>query len=225
MTADPVRLIETMCVEPGHRIPLLSGHLARLRASCTTLGYDWPGDGLVADLHRHAAALDARLAHRLRLLVGPERSYAIETAVLPPTQGPVTLRLSDAPLKADPFWLRHKTTQRPWYTAAQRWLDDHPDYFDIVFCNEDDALCEGSRTNVYVRDGSGGWLTPPLENGILPGVKRQALLDAGQVRVAALSRRDFLAAPSIRVSNALRGWLDARLDTNAEAGTAPIMSR
>jgi len=223
VSAEPVRLIETMRVDPGNRITLLQGHLARLRASCTALGYDWPGEAMIAALQAHGAALDARCTHRLRLLVGPKGSYSIDTTVLPPTPEPVTLRLSPEPLKADPFWLRHKTTHRPWYAAAQQWLDAHPACFDIVFCNEGDGLCEGTRTNVYVRDGSGNWLTPLLENGALPGVQRQALLDAGRVREAALTRNDFLAAPSIRVSNALRGWLDACIEPRMDPGMHPIM--
>jgi branched-subunit amino acid aminotransferase/4-amino-4-deoxychorismate lyase len=223
MTDEPVSLIETMRVDPGNRITLLEGHLTRLHASCTALGYDWPGDDLIAAVQRHGAALDAGSTHRLRLLVGTLRSYSIETSALAPTPEPVSVRLSQEPLKADPFWLRHKTTHRPWYAVAQRWLDDHPECFDLIFCNERDELCEGTRTNVYVRDGAGNWLTPPLDSGVLPGVKRQALLDAGCVHEAALSRRDFLSASSIRVSNALRGWLDARLDTRMEANADPIM--
>jgi branched-subunit amino acid aminotransferase/4-amino-4-deoxychorismate lyase len=40
---------------------------------------------------------------------------------------------------------------------------------------------------------------------------RQSLLDQGLVREATVSRTDFLEAHAIRVSNALRGWLQARL--------------
>lgn len=223
MNTKLVQLIETMRVDPGNQIALLHGHLARLRASCIAMGYDWPGDPLIDALQRHRDALDAGLTHRMRLLVGPGRSYAIETDVLTPTPQPVTLHLSPEPLTADAFWLRHKTTHRPWYAAAQRWLNDHPACFDVIFFNERDVLSEGTRTNVYVLDVAGVWLTPPLDCGALPGVQRQALLDSGQVREATISRPQFLAATSLRVSNALRGWLDAGLEPSTDAGAPPIM--
>src|SRR3546814_5116155 len=66
-------------------------------------------------------------------------------------------------------------------------------------------VCEGSRSNVYIRNDDGAWLTPPISCGLLPGVQRQALLDEGLVREAVLSRSDFQNAPVLRVSNALRG--------------------
>jgi branched-subunit amino acid aminotransferase/4-amino-4-deoxychorismate lyase len=224
MNTEPVQLIETMRVEPGNKIALLPGHLARLRASCIAMGYEWPGDPLITAVQRHAEQLDGSVSHRLRLLVGPARVYSIETGVLAATPQPVTVRLSPEPLKADAFWLRHKTTHRPWYADAQRWLDDHPECFDVIFFNQEEALCEGTRTNVYVLDGSGDWLTPPLDCGVLPGVQRQALLDGGRVREAKLSRRQFLAAESVRVSNALRGWLDARLEPCTDSSERPIMN-
>jgi len=39
-------------------------------------------------------------------------------------------------------------------------------------------------------------------------VQRQALLDAGLAQEAVLSRKDLLDARRLRISNALRGWLD-----------------
>ena len=117
----------------------------------------------------------------------------------------------EAVLEADDPWLRHKTTHRPRFAAAQRWLRAHPDHFDLIFGNAAGDLCEGSRSTIYVRDAAGAWLTPPLASGLLPGVKRQALLDEGAVREARLSLADLRQAPALRVSNALRGCLDARL--------------
>ena len=117
----------------------------------------------------------------------------------------------EAVLEADDPWLRHKTTHRPRFAAAQRWLRAHPDHFDLIFGNAAGDLCEGSRSTIYVRDAAGAWLTPPLASGLLPGVKRQALLDDGAVREARLSLADLRQAPALRVSNALRGCLDARL--------------
>ncbi len=152
-------------------------------------------------------------AHRLRLLLAASGTLSLETAPQPPTPGPVRIALAadvlgpQARLDADDPWLRHKTTHRPCFAAAQHWLQTHPDHFDLIFGNAAGELCEGSRSTVYVRGPDGAWLTPPLGCGLLPGVQRQALLDAGAVREARLSLDDLRQAPALRVSNALRGWI------------------
>jgi len=205
------QLIETIRVEPERRVPLLAGHWRRLQGSCAALGYAWPGQALADAVQRRIDCLDPALNHRMRLLLGPDSHYEIASTVLVAMPDPLRLRLHPAPLKAELFWLHHKTTFRPWYNEAQQWLSENPDVFDIVFCNEKDELCEGSRCNLYIRDGSGAWLTPPVNAGLLPGVQRQSLLDGGLVREARISRSDFTCAGEIRVSNALRGWRAATL--------------
>lgn len=209
MFVSMVQLIETIRVEPGRNIPLLAGHWRRLENSCRTLGYQWPAGVLVDAVQERVDELDAAGCYRLRLLLSQDGQYSIETYPLPDTLQPVRLHLSDAALRADHKWLAHKTTHRPWYEEAQHWLAVNPGFFDVVYCNDKDEVCEGSRSNIYIQDAEGNWLTPPSACGLLPGVQRQALLDAAMVQEARISRRQLLDARAIRVSNALRGWLDA----------------
>lgn len=213
-------LIETLRLEQG-RIALWPGHRARLLASARALGYPLDAaalDGWLSAQLRSLPATDAagmRGPCRLRLLLAADGALTLDCAPLPPTPEPVRIALAadvletTAVLDAGDPWLRHKTTHRPAYAAAQRWLSAHPDHFDLIFGNAAGGLCEGSRSTIYVRDADGAWLTPPLSNGLLPGVRRQALLDEGAVREARLSLNDLRRAPALRVSNALRGWMSA----------------
>lgn len=203
-----IQLIETMRVEPGGLIPLLAGHMQRLDASCRVLGYA-PPTALDVRLRQYINGLDTTQTHRLRLLLSRDGGVTLASSILPDTPQPVQLALQPRALQADPYWLRHKTTHRPWYDAAQTWLSENSAFFDIVFCNEQDQVCEASRSNVYIQDNAGRWLTPPPSCGLLPGVQRQDLLNRGLVTEAIISRQDLLNAPAVRVSNALRGWLDA----------------
>lgn len=209
MTSTPC-LIETMRLERG-RITLLPGHLRRLATSSTTLGYVCDVSEVQAQIEQHCADLDPQQLFRVRLLLASDGHYQITTTPLASTPQPVQIVLQPEPLSADLLWLAHKTTHRPWYEPAQAWLAQHPDIFDVIVSNPRGELCEGSRSNIYVQNDQGLWLTPPLTCGLLPGVQRQALLDAGQVREARLSPADMRSASALRVSNALRGWLDARL--------------
>jgi branched-subunit amino acid aminotransferase/4-amino-4-deoxychorismate lyase len=209
-------LIETLRLEQG-RVALWPGHRARLRASALALGYPLDAAALDGWLAERIRGLADDAPQRLRLLLAADGRLSLEAAPLPPTPEPVRITLAadvlgpEAVLEADDPWLRHKTTHRPRFAAAQRWLRAHPDHFDLIFGNAAGDLCEGSRSTIYVRDAAGAWLTPPLASGLLPGVKRQALLDEGAVREARLSLADLRQAPALRVSNALRGCLDARL--------------
>jgi len=224
-------LIETMRLEQG-RVALWPGHRARLRTSAQILGYPLDAAALDGWLAERIRALDADKAagtrsgtdtppasapRRLRLLLAADGRLSLEAAPLPPTPEPVRIALAadvlgpEATLDAGDPWLRHKTTHRPRFAAAQAWLQAHPEHFDLIFRNTAGDVCEGSRSTIYVRGADGAWLTPPLASGLLPGVRRQALLDEGTVREARLSLADLRQAPALRVSNALRGCLDARL--------------
>ena len=145
-------------------------------------------------------------------------------APLPPVSAPLGVMLAPAPRDADLFWTLHKTTYHPWYDAAWQWLPDHPEVFDVIYCEADGLVREGSRSNVYLRDADGAWLTPPLAQGVLKGVQRQALLDQGRVREAPITREALLRAPpgAIRLSNALRGWQPAAL-LAGEPSLAPYL--
>lgn len=203
-------LIETMHVSPDGHIALLPYHLQRLKQSATDLAYPYD-EPAVGEAIKQLTATLGSTPHRLRLTLSAQGELKLEHAPLQPTPEPVNILISLDTLAYNP-WLRHKTTNRLWYDAASALLTQHPQLFDVVFFNAKGELCEGSRSNVYIqRDGQ--WYTPPLECGLLGGVKRAQLLDAQQVRVATISRADFEAASAIRVSNALRGWLDAQLIT------------
>lgn len=213
MPAATAQLIETIRVEPGRHAPLLTGHWRRLQDSCNALDYTWPGPKLVQEVQQNIDQLDTGLAYRLRLLLSRNGQYSIATSPLPNTPQPVRLQLSSVALQADLVWLQHKTTHRPWYDTAQHWLAENPGFFDVLFCNTQGEVCEGSRSNIYILNDDGVWLTPPADCGLLPGVQRQALLDSGLAQEARISRQDLQQASAIRVSNALRGWLDAELVT------------
>lgn len=213
-------LIETIRIETDGHIPLWPGHCARLQASAQAL------NRTVSTQRLEAARTDALATRpkggpaRWRLLLAPDGELHSETAALPDTAQPVQLQLADDLLDSAWPWLRHKTTWRPLYQRAGQRLASHPGVFDLIFLNEHGQVCEGSRSNVYVRDAHGHWLTPPLSSGLLPGVCRRSLLDSGQAREAVLTRHDLETAPALRVSNALRGWLDARLGKVPDTGTS-----
>jgi len=205
-------LIETMRADSQGQIPLLAGHLQRLQASAMNLGFSWPGRVAV-----EKAIQDALLqmtastgSTRVRLLMANDGQLQITTAPLPALQARPLVTLASLTLDSHELLLQHKTTHRPWYDPTTQWLAAHHDFFDLIFLNERTELCEGSRSNIYVKKDD-HWVTPPLACGVLGGVMRQHLLATGQVREAVLTRNDFeQPAASLRLSNGLRGWFDVQ---------------
>lgn len=223
MQDSPPSLIETMKADAGGIIALLPYHLWRLKHSAQALGCAYPGDDAViaainATLDQTGAASSNLFGTRVRLLLNPVGQLDIQSVPLPALQGIPLIALNSLRLESTEPFLQHKTTHRPWYDATAHWLTQHPDYFDLIFLNEKNELCEGSRSNIYVLK-KGEWLTPPLSSGLLGGVLRTQLLETGQTKEAILTPSDLTAdKASIRLSNALRGWFDVKLDPSLLPG-------
>ena len=85
----------------------------------------------------------------------------------------------------------------------------------MIFLNERFELCEGARTNLFLRRGA-TLLTPALTCGLLPGVLRASLLASGAAREAVLTRDD-LAQGEVLMGNSVRGLVPARLIATSAA--------
>ncbi len=84
--------------------------------------------------------------------------------------------------------------------------------FDSLFINQHGFVTEGGRSNVFVKIRN-NWFTPPLSDGVLPGIMRSVLLEDQQMQACehSLTIKDLQQADEIIVCNALRGALAASL--------------
>lgn len=206
-------LIETLRWRPGEGLVRGARHLARLAASARQLGFAFDAEVVAAELARFTDALDpAPGDRRLRLELARDGSVAITAAPLGPEPGPDAppLRVGVATARidaGDPF-LRHKTTRRALFeqafaAAAAAGVDE------AVLLNRDGRVTEATRQSVLLRR-NGTLLTPPLTEGLLPGVLRQELLDEGAAVEAPLTLGD-LRAGEWYLGNSLRGLRRAML--------------
>jgi len=105
--------------------------------------------------------------------------------------------------------LRHKTSDRGFYDDARE-AAALAGAGEALFLRDDGLVTEGSIGTIFVeRDGM--LLTPPATLGLLPGVLRQSLLEAGKAREAELTLDDL--EHGFLLGNALRGLQPARLLT------------
>ena len=199
-------LIETMAFHPDSGIALIEEHLERARTSAAALGFGF-------DRHAVRNAIQALCFEqegpaRVRLVIARSGAYALEIGALPAAL-PAPARCVVLPLPVDPgdWRLRHKTSDRAFYTAATR-VAQGAGADEALLLHPDGVITEGSFTTLFVeRDGL--LLTPPASRGLLPGVLRASLIGAGRAREADLTLDDLAAG--FLLGNAVRGLIPARL--------------
>jgi para-aminobenzoate synthetase/4-amino-4-deoxychorismate lyase len=207
--ANDFELFETMYATRAEGVRHVERHVARLARSARYFGFQWDEAAARAYIAIACEALPPDSACRLRLALNAAGGFAVQSGVLAPVQQPVRVLLADAPTASGDLFLRHKTTLRAGYDAAWK-AAEAQGAFDQLFFNERDELTEGGRSSVFVRI-DGGWLTPPLASGLLPGVMRAVVLEAWGARETVITRDILAGAEEIVVCNALRGALRAVL--------------
>ena len=228
------RLLETMrgtvdrdspdSVAPDLHIPLWDGHMARLTASASYFGWDvdiqqLPGlvqeamasalKTYIYDIKVDEISAEIYSDIRVRVTVGGAGDVEVSLSAAPaPPSRPVTIGLSTVRVDSENLFLFHKTTHRPLYDLARQVADKHG-WYDALLVNEHGCITEGSITNVFIRNGD-TWSTPPVVDGLLGGVSRQAFMEARKadgvvVRERSLVAADLAAADEIVVTNAVLG--------------------
>jgi len=199
-------LIETMAFTPENGIPLLELHLERIKASAAELGFAFDRHAVRNAIQ--ALCFDAEEPARLRLVASRAGLYSLELAKMPPPL-PAVAACAVLPLPVDPgdWRLRHKTSDRGFYEAGLK-AARAAGAAEALFIRDDGLVTEGSFTNVFVERG-GRLLTPRESRGLLPGVLRRSLIEAGRAEEADLRLDDL--SEGFFIGNALRGLMPARL--------------
>ncbi len=210
-------LIETMRCEGA--IPLLDRHMARLAGSAAHFGIPLEERDLRQRVAEQCRRLDSRSPWRIRLLVQSSGDTSIAVSPISPIKGRLDVAISATRLDSNLEHLYHKTTIRDLYDTEWRAAQERG-LFELIYLNMEEMVCEGSRTNIFIRTGS-VWLTPPADAGLLPGVYRSLVLETFRgATERPLSLRDLLAADALYVCNAVVGLRRVHLsDSTAEFNT------
>jgi para-aminobenzoate synthetase / 4-amino-4-deoxychorismate lyase len=207
MTASDFDLVESMAFTPEAGVALLELHLERMKTSAAELGFSFDRHETRNRIQALCFDLDEPAKVRLHLA----RSGAMALEVRPLAEGamvqPVLCGVLALPVEASDWRLRHKTTDRWIYDEARAIAQAHG-AGEAVLVRSDGLVTEASRSNIFVeRDGM--LLTPPAALGLLPGVLRRSLIEAGQAREAEL-RLDDLAEGFV-IGDSVRGLMQAVL--------------
>lgn len=200
----PRGLIETLRYENGECVRL-DLHLARLRDSADYLGIPISSSlHLAISRSPQLAISPPRHLLRVRVVCDPSGAVSVTTEPFEPVAGPVSIALADKPVSSGDVRLFHKTTDRAVYDAHRA---KRPDVFDVLLWNERGELTEFTRGNV-VLEIDGVRVTPARSCGLLAGVFRQELLDAGDIHEAVIPVTDLDRARQVWFINSLREWVE-----------------
>ncbi len=199
-------LIETMRFTPEDGIPLLELHLERIKASAAELGFAFDRHAVRNAIQ--ALCFEADAPAKVRLVTARSGAYTLELGELPPPfAGPAQCAVMRLPIDAGDWRLRHKSSDRGFYDTGLK-AAHAAGAQEALFLRDDGLLTEGCFTNLFVeRDGK--LLTPPAGLGLLPGVLRRSLIEAGRAEEAELTLDDL--ADGFLIGNALRGLMTAVL--------------
>lgn len=210
LTAPPpaLALIETLLWEPDGGWFLPDRHLERLRHSAIYFGFTCDEAAVLRALADHIAG-SAATARRVRLTLARDGAIGVTSQPLSgaPEPLPVTLAMAAGPIDRHDPRMYHKTTDRAVYSAARA---AHPDAFDVVLWNAEDAVTETTIANLVI-ERAGRRVTPPVAEGLLGGTFRAELLARGELTEARITRGELAAASRIWLINSVRRWIPARL--------------
>lgn len=200
-------LIETMGFEPETGIARLELHLMRMKESANALGFIF--DRHEARNQLHAAIFTATKSAKIRLLLSSTGSLAIEVGDMPaPFRDAARVGVVRMEAPSDDIRLLHKTSDRDIYDAPRRaW----PNLDEVIFVDAQGYLTEGSYSSIFI-EVDGGYITPPLSRGLLPGVLRQEMIDSGIAQEGDLMEKHLLEG--LFIGNSLRGLHKAKLFIN-----------
>jgi para-aminobenzoate synthetase/4-amino-4-deoxychorismate lyase len=122
---------------------------------------------------------------------------------------PLKLALSRYPLNKSSQHTKHKVEQRDFYDGERARLKALHKIDEVLFLDDNERLCEGSFTSVFV-EFENGLFTPSLK-GILPSILRAEMIAKGAAKQKRINLSDLKEATAIYVGNSLRGLMGAKL--------------
>ncbi len=204
-------LLETLAFNPVTGIILKKEHIERL---CNSACYfSIPVEAQDVETLLNQIVNGSETPMRLRLLLSKSGDMTISTSELDmPDENDIwPVSWASQPVDKNNVFLYHKTTHRTFYDTARADVQkNNPAIREVLFCNQDGQVTEGSFTNIFIeRDGI--LLTPPVSDGLLQGTLREDLIASGAAIEQSLTKTDISQADCVYIGNSVRGLVRAKL--------------
>lgn len=178
----------------------MSRHMRRAVTSAQQLGFRIPSEDVVRNSVEQLCLNQQYPLGLLRLSFGQNGNWsAVHLPYEPFSHGAKLLTYDKAiavhgqPIKSYPYNYRLEILEAIKALGAD----------EAIVCNDKGKICEGSVTNLLLRI-DGKWVTPPISDGVLPGVMRALVIEYCGVSVRSIDRSEIQQVQSAFLLSSLR---------------------
>ncbi|GBF39866.1 aminodeoxychorismate synthase component I [Leptospira johnsonii] len=193
----------TTAVCKRKKIYFLKDHKERMKTSANEFGFVWNEEGwesVVREVTNNITS-DKKYRVKIILLSGGEFQSEVSEFHSGPKEGKVLFSGTSTNKKNRFFY--HKTNIREIFSEGYETAVSKG-YLDRIYTNTEGYLTEGAIHSIFLflnRE----WITPPLEEGILPGIARKQWIKKLKAKEKKISKQDMSFASKIVLVNSLRG--------------------
>ena len=178
----------------------LSRHMRRAVTSAQQLGFRIPSEDLVRNAVEQLCINQQYPFGLLRLSFGQNGNWsAVHLPYEPAKQGAklltydTVIAVQGQPIKSYPYDYRLEILEAIKALGAD----------EAIVCNDKGKICEGSVTNLLLRIDE-TWVTPPISDGVLPGVMRALVIEYCGVSVRSIEKSEIQQVQSAFLLSSLR---------------------
>jgi branched-chain amino acid aminotransferase len=178
----------------------MSRHMRRAVSSARKIGLRVPSEELIREAIETLCMTEKHLNGMLRISFGQNGNWsAVHLPYEPIKQGARLLTYDKEiatlgqPIKSYPYTHRLEILEAIKLLGAD----------EAVVCNEKGKVCEGSVTNLLLRIEN-TWITPPISDGVLPGVMRALVIEYCGVSVRSIDVSEIPLVKSAFLLSSLR---------------------
>jgi branched-chain amino acid aminotransferase len=178
----------------------MSRHMRRAVSSAQQSGFRIPSEDLIRSAVEKLCQTEKYQHGLLRLSFGHNGDWsAVHLPYEPVTHGAKLLTydkeiaIQGQPVKSYPYSHRLEILEAVKILGAD----------EAIVCNDKAKVCEGSVTNLLLRIDD-KWVTPPISDGVLPGIVRALVIEYCGVSVRSVDRSEIPLVQSAFLLSSLR---------------------
>lgn len=178
----------------------MSRHMRRAVSSARKIGLRVPSEELIREAVERLCMAEKHSYGVLRISFGQNGNWsAVHLPYEPISQGAKLLSydkeiaILGQPIKSYPYTHRLEILEAIKLLGAD----------EAIVCNDKGKVCEGSVTNLLLRIEN-TWVTPPISDGVLPGVMRALVIEYCGVSVRSIDTSEIPRIQSAFLLSSLR---------------------
>ncbi|PJZ50407.1 aminodeoxychorismate synthase component I [Leptospira saintgironsiae] len=195
--------IFTTTICKRRKIYFLKDHKDRMITSANQLGFVWKEEGWESIVNEVLGKITSDKKYRVKIILLRSGEFQSEVSEFHPGPKEGKVLFSGTSTNKKNQFYYHKTNIREIYSAGYESAVSSG-YLDQIYTNTEGHLTEGAIHSIFLLLNK-EWITPSLEEGILPGIARKQWVRKLKAKEKKISKQDLSLASKIILVNSLRG--------------------